>query len=122
MEAAAPEAGFEGRQVRASLLILALVLALPQCTAQPIAQNAPWIFVQSAIEWQRSPQGYDVGGGAIVLMDSNHRFMKLVTQLYREAKDQSLSVDLKSGYLVYAGSWSSKDGGSIEVTAKVVDS
>jgi hypothetical protein len=46
----------------------------------------------------------------------------VVAQLYRGTKDGILSIDLKSGYVVYSGSWTLRNGDSIEIKSRVVDS
>jgi hypothetical protein len=85
-------------------------------------ETTPWIFVQKQVAWHKTPHGYDVGRGSVLAWDAEHRFLELAAQLYRERKGNTLSIELKSGYLVRAGRWVSKGNDTIQVTSSVVDS
>lgn len=86
------------------------------------ATQTPSVFVQKDVKWRTSPRGYETGFGSVVAVDQDHKFLKLFAQLYRERKTRVVTVDLKSGYLVSAGTWSPKGDGAIEVRSRAVDS
>lgn len=80
------------------------------------------MFVQRTIAWEKTPQAYDAGTASIVLIDAAHHFLEITTQLYRERKDASLTVDLKSGYLIRVGTWTRQNPRELVITSHTVDS
>jgi hypothetical protein len=106
------------RRLRLHFSLFALVVF----AAAANAADAPAVFVQKNIRWQKTPHGYEAGNGAIVLLAADHHLLELFTQLYREKKDRSISIDLKSGYLVRVGKWTPNADGELEVRSRIVDS
>ena len=100
------------------LVLLAASLPIGGCrAAQPF-----FCFVQTSVKWERTPHGYDAGTGGVVMLGEDHRFLEVISTLYREQKTHTLSLDSKLGYVVLTGTWAAHSRDAINVTSRVTDS
>jgi hypothetical protein len=101
--------------------VLVLLVASTGASVPDAGAPEPYLFVQKNVKWERTRFGYEVANGGVLAVDDGHNWLRLVASLYRRSKDRSVTVDLKSGYLVSSGIWARKSDAAIEVKSRVVD-
>jgi hypothetical protein len=105
----------------ALLRMIVLIVGAAATGAPDAGAPEPYLFVQKNVRWERTKFGYDVANGGVLAVDDGHNLLQMIATLYRHSKDRSITIDLKSGYLVSAGTWSRKNADAIQVKARVVD-
>jgi hypothetical protein len=84
------------------------------------AKNA--VFWDKDLRWQQGPPdlNYEVAFGTLTVFRGSGQIVQLSCELMRDAPNGPVMFNLKSGYAVFAGSWSRASGHEIVVYRHLV--
>ncbi|MDR3614815.1 MAG: hypothetical protein P4L53_14750 [Candidatus Obscuribacterales bacterium] len=110
---------FKEKFIRLALNIVALQILVPLYAEAASNSNEFMYLNQSELQWQKSPNGYDVASGRLLILRGNGAAALMACSFYRDYHDSKLTYGDVGGFRLEAGSWVKENANPGVLTLKL---